>query len=651
MENYKTKILLFGRTGSGKSTIANMMIKGNLNSPLLFETSSGIRGKTIFFQKEENEKYMVVDTVGFGEAEQGTVSDVEARNRLYDFFTKINETGYNYFAYVHKWGKIDELDTHLWSFFKKAFEGVEQNFVILFTHCKHSTLEENLEDVKASFEGCNKYIAIDFPPCSSKHEGSNPARSRRDEMMRARSLKCLQDALDNYKCPLAMPSLRSTMRKGRVLLLGTCASVRNMIAKLLVNGTLDPNLIIGKKGGQQDEASCSSSISGSTRDITPSLNVPTIEATMYEELEGRGWQVVNVTLNFHPFLVESKDVFCSPFFLEIEDPMTHGSYSHIIYIEQCGNTSTEVKIMQERITQMLMVVEDHLVAIIVETKGGDHNTKWNNTRSQREKYVTERFKRWKTLLYLQFPSVSNNPNVEVENIVVRNKSLHMLEEALSDMMLPYFLFKYPTQYDLLPRTYYVTKAFGPLDALSRFYRRKFSKYDFRSFIDKAMQPLHLALDYPTSYEVFRITPPPLRYGEKMILLELKSEISSPQKISLVMEYAITCNSIDQNWTWGELQVVDMHHVDKNIPRLALTFNQWKEESKYTNVFNKVPRMKFSIDVSRYNEDIRNQTFLDNIEKGDTIIFWHCYYPLKDKFHLMSVRMQIEPSQATFSTSS
>jgi len=40
------------------------------------------------------------------------VSDVEARNWLYDFFTKINETVYNYFAFVHKWGKIDKLDTH-----------------------------------------------------------------------------------------------------------------------------------------------------------------------------------------------------------------------------------------------------------------------------------------------------------------------------------------------------------------------------------------------------------------------------------------------------------------------------------------------------------------------------------------------------------
>jgi GTP-binding protein EngB required for normal cell division len=178
MKNCKTKILLFGRTGSGKSTIANIMIKGNLDNPLLFETSSWIQRKTIFFQKEKNEKYMVVDTVGFGETKQGTVNNLEARNRLYKFFTKINETGYNYFAYVHKWGKINEIDIHLWSFFKKAFEGVDQNFVILFTHCKHSTLQENLEDVKASFDGCSRYIAIDFPPCSNKHEGANLAKVR-----------------------------------------------------------------------------------------------------------------------------------------------------------------------------------------------------------------------------------------------------------------------------------------------------------------------------------------------------------------------------------------------------------------------------------------------------------------------------------------
>jgi len=49
MASCKTKILLFGQTWSGKSTIANVMIKGNLNNSLLFERSFGIWGKIISF--------------------------------------------------------------------------------------------------------------------------------------------------------------------------------------------------------------------------------------------------------------------------------------------------------------------------------------------------------------------------------------------------------------------------------------------------------------------------------------------------------------------------------------------------------------------------------------------------------------------------
>lgn len=93
MASCKTKILLFGWTRSENSTIANMMIKRNLNSMLLFETNSRIRRKTISFPKKENDEYTVVDTMGFEEAQQGIMSNVEARNWLHDFFTKINETG------------------------------------------------------------------------------------------------------------------------------------------------------------------------------------------------------------------------------------------------------------------------------------------------------------------------------------------------------------------------------------------------------------------------------------------------------------------------------------------------------------------------------------------------------------------------------
>ncbi len=89
---------------------------------------------------------------------------------------------------------------------------MQQNFVLLFMQCKNSTLQENLEDVKASFEGCSKFIAVDFPP-RSKHEGSNPARVRQDEKMRRRSLERHQHELKKNMCPSSTPSLHSTMRK------------------------------------------------------------------------------------------------------------------------------------------------------------------------------------------------------------------------------------------------------------------------------------------------------------------------------------------------------------------------------------------------------------------------------------------------------
>ncbi len=52
---------------------------------------------------------------------------------------------------------------------------------------------------------------------------------------------------------------------------------------------------------------------------------------------------------------------------------------------------------------------------------------------------------------------------------------------------------------------YVKKASSPLDALlSWFHATKFSKENLKEFFDFSVQPLHLASNYPFSYEVFHI---------------------------------------------------------------------------------------------------------------------------------------------------
>ncbi|CAK9870145.1 unnamed protein product [Sphagnum jensenii] len=640
MANCKTKILLFGRTGSGKSTVANMLIKGNLDSPLLFEANSGIRGKTTSFQREENDEYMVVDTVGFGEVERGTVSDVEARNRLYDFFTKINETGYNYFAFVRKWGKIDELDTHLWNFFKKAFEGVERNFVLLFTQCKRSTLQENLEEVKATFEGCSKFIAVDFPP-RSQQKGSNTGRVKQAEKMRARSLEHLQDELKKSMCPSSTPSLHSTMSKGRLLLLGKSASARNMIAKLLVNGTLDHNSISGKEESQQGEASTSSSTCS---------GVPVDETTPYEELEGRGWQVVNVTA--FESLVKAKvgpnlsrswaalvgDTRWVPW--QIEQAMSHGSYSHIIYIGETRYVSEAEKLVHEVITRMLRAMREYLVVIINVTDALS-TLDWN----MRE-ILKGRFNSWKTLLRMQFPNVSSQPDVERENIVVRYKSLRLLEETLGELVLPRFFSKISPSMNQGP------EFLGQEMHISL---RRSLFDEFLNLNDRIHTRLHTSnielldvtkmLDLPFTSQVFNY-PHFVELKSKVIFLELKWELSSPQKILLVVDCCGAHDAIAQNWTWGELQVVDTHHVDKNTRRLSLNTGQWKEDLEYTSETRDTDGrlyMRFRTDVTRSNEDVQNHIFLDNIREEDTLILWLCPPPLESQFSFSwcGARMRVE----------
>jgi hypothetical protein len=124
--------------------------------------------------------------------------------------------------------------------------------------------------------------------------------------------------------------------KGRLRLLGRCASARNMIAKLLVNGTSNHNSISGKEGSQEGEASTSSSICS---------DIPVDGTTPYE-LEGRGWQVVNVTafeslvkgvgLNIPHWIPRQVGVtHWIPW--QIEQTMLYGNYSHIIYIEESGS--------------------------------------------------------------------------------------------------------------------------------------------------------------------------------------------------------------------------------------------------------------------------------------------------------------------------
>ncbi|KAG0607987.1 hypothetical protein M758_8G069400 [Ceratodon purpureus] len=638
---WKAKVLLFGRTGSGKSTVANMLINGHLRPPFLFPTSSGVRGKTLSFQREESEDFVVVDTVGFGEGEYGSVADAEARNRLYDFFVKITEESYNYYAYVHKWGKLDQLDVNLWNFFRQAFAGAETNFVIIFTHCSPKFLEQNLKDIKMTFQGCERYIPVDFP-ASDKPEFLASAMARRKEALRLASLKRLYECLERFMGLAYVPflCLRSNLKKGRILLLGTATSARNMVAKLLVDGTINTTSTVG--------------VEASTMDGTEINGNEKAQCTDFAELEGRRWQVVNVFAFdkesvgaiygvvdglFKKNAVSAKSTAAAAMiaskFMTI---MQHGDYSHFLYVEEWGNKSVASRSVLKEITNALGVRLKSSILVIVNSDHGKVQPK-----------VPKRFKDWGATLQIQLPSVHDLPDMEREKDSVLRHSLGILEEALHvSNSIPFMRNIYDTidinafeglvlaHQELQPKTSINNLFdFNPLQKLksTRLGAEKVESAQVRlistptvfSYViqsDEISDPGAGPRVYP-SYVSTRVLRLPVKHRAAQIPCRYKEKMHQYLCIIIGGKNKITQSTVNlgDDFIWGELQVVDKHHLDKKLIRLPL-FPE--------NCAHKLTSL--DRDVWYVGDHYGEKEFIESLSNEDSIILWMYPYPYEDELH-------------------
>ncbi|CAG8504740.1 685_t:CDS:2 [Acaulospora colombiana] len=69
-----TNVILFGATGCGKSTIANMLYKGKIyENDNEFEINDGGKGCTPDVTFKFNEEFGIFDTVGLGEPKGATI--------------------------------------------------------------------------------------------------------------------------------------------------------------------------------------------------------------------------------------------------------------------------------------------------------------------------------------------------------------------------------------------------------------------------------------------------------------------------------------------------------------------------------------------------------------------------------------------------
>ncbi|CAI2166224.1 10607_t:CDS:1 [Funneliformis geosporum] len=155
-------MVLFGLTGQGKSSIANMMVQGDIrHKDNKFVVNDDAVGASATIQCNSNDKFIVHDTIGVGETKSGSVPHKEAVKRIRNYFS-LYKKPLNYIAFVKKKGRFTEEDRKMYKIFREVFEGGEKNFIIIITNSGQKWVEKYSNTIKENL-GDHPIIPVDFP--------------------------------------------------------------------------------------------------------------------------------------------------------------------------------------------------------------------------------------------------------------------------------------------------------------------------------------------------------------------------------------------------------------------------------------------------------------------------------------------------------
>jgi hypothetical protein len=187
----KGKVILFGKTGEGKSTIANVLITGGIDEQP-FPVGHGMTGCTSRVQTQCGRGWTVTDTAGLGEAEGGKVSTEQAEKIIIDFLKSVRGE-YSHIIYVKKaTNRFDVIDEKIWKIFERVFIGAEECFTVLFTEGTSRWLEENWESLPSWVKnrGQQNVLITNIPPIDHR-----PVREKRNKAFRAEAMARLEAEL------------------------------------------------------------------------------------------------------------------------------------------------------------------------------------------------------------------------------------------------------------------------------------------------------------------------------------------------------------------------------------------------------------------------------------------------------------------------
>jgi len=209
-------ILLIGRTGNGKSTLANTLVNKNEEFEEVFKESSGSTSETKEIQKGEFKmkindkeiKYQVIDTVGIGDTQ---LSPREVLNRVADACQEIKD-GLNQIFFVIKGRFVeeeleaynvlrttvfDEKITDFTTIVRTGFVDFDKEEACAIDREKINNENPSLAEL---IKSCNKLIYVDNSPIPVDGRTMKIVSAKEDRKLSRRMLlKHLVNDCGNYR--------------------------------------------------------------------------------------------------------------------------------------------------------------------------------------------------------------------------------------------------------------------------------------------------------------------------------------------------------------------------------------------------------------------------------------------------------------------
>lgn len=195
--DYKS-IILIGQSGSGKSSIANMLIQRKIREKNLYKISDSAVGETKDYLCHSCPTYKlkVYDTIGLGESSTGTVTHEEAVIRFYEFLLDM-KVKFNYICIVKRRDRLTELDESIYHIATEIFKGdTSKNFILIITNAKTKWINDENENLIKVYGNIPK-IAVRFPDIDLDDEEQEETNIR----IRNSSLNDLTEFLNSLNYP------------------------------------------------------------------------------------------------------------------------------------------------------------------------------------------------------------------------------------------------------------------------------------------------------------------------------------------------------------------------------------------------------------------------------------------------------------------